>query len=58
VLSFEKIDDSGADFEYRYMKMDESQVKDFRNSLGQKEKLMFDKREEDLELMILEAIDK
>ena len=41
----------------KYMGMDDQKL-DFRSSLGPKEQQIYDEREEDLELHILETIDK
>ena len=41
----------------KYKEMGDKQVKDFRSSLGPAERKVFDQREEDLELKLLEVID-
>ena len=41
----------------KYMGMEDSKKLDFRASLGPKEQQIYDEREQDLELKILEAID-
>lgn len=40
----------------KYKEMGDKQVKDFRSSLGPAERKVFDQREEDLEMKILEVI--